>query len=81
MGRTTSPSGPRVLRHESQIVRDAIALVASGGASRVVIAGLRFADDVVDPARVAAAGAGLRVRTLARASGDGVDLSIDAVGE
>ena len=81
MGRTSPASAPRVLRHESQIVRDAIALVASGGASRVVIAGLRFADDFVDPASGAALEVGLRVRTLARTTGDGVDLAIEAVRE
>jgi hypothetical protein len=71
----------RVLQRESRLVREAIALVASGGARRVVIAGLRFGDDVVDPARTAAGESGLRIRALGRTSGSGIDLSIEATGE
>ena len=73
--------GVRVLERESRIVREAIALVASGGARRVVIAGLRFGDEVADPARVAALESGLRVRSLARTTGVGIDLAIEAITE
>lgn len=71
----------RVLVRESRIVREAIALVASGGARRVVIAGLRFGDDVIDPARGAALEVGLRIRALGRASDDGIDLAIEPIQE
>jgi len=81
MDQLMSRRGARVLQRESRIVREAIALVASGGARRVVIAGLRFGDDVVDPARIAAIEAGLRIRSLSRASGSGIDLSIETVAE
>jgi hypothetical protein len=81
MDQLLSRRGARVLQRESRIVREAIALVASGGARRVVIAGLRFGDDVVDPARIAAIEAGLRIRSLARASGSGIDLSIETIAE
>jgi hypothetical protein len=73
--------GARILERESRIVREAIALVASGGARRVLIAGLRFSDDVVDPARTGALESGVRVRSLDRASGSGVDLSIERIAE
>lgn len=80
----TSPrisKGARVLQRESRIVREAIALVASGGAQRVVIAGLRFGEDVIDPARRGALEAGLRVRALGRSGGEGIDLAIEAIVE
>jgi hypothetical protein len=73
--------GVHILERESRIVREAIALVASGGARRVVIAGLRFGDEVVDPARTAALEAGLRVRSLSRTTGAGIDLAIEAITE
>ena len=47
----------------------------------MVIAGLTFGDDVVDPARGAALEAGLRVRRLTRESGEGIDLAIETVAE
>ena len=81
MARPRLSKGARVLQRESRIVRDAIALVASGGASRVVIAGLRFGDEVIDPARGAALQAGLRVRALGRSAGEGIDLAIEAIVE
>lgn len=62
-------------------MREAIALVASGGARRVLIAGLRFGDDIVDPAREGALEAGLRIRSIARASGGGIDLAVEAIAE
>jgi hypothetical protein len=73
--------GVRILERESRIVREAVALVASGGARRVVIAGLRFGDEVVDPARTAALEAGLSVRSLSRTTGAGIDLAIEAITE
>ena len=81
MARPRLSKGARVLQRESRIVRDAIALVASGGASRVVIAGLRFGDEVIDPARGAALQVGLRVRALGRSAGEGIDLAIEAIVE
>jgi len=81
MTQTAFRRGTRLLERESRLVREAIALVASGGARRVVIAGLRFADDVVDPARVGALESGIRVRSIDRASGSGVDLSIETITE
>jgi len=77
----SSRSGARVLERESRLVREAIALVASGGARRVLIAGLRFGDDIVDPAREGALEAGLRIRSIAQSSGDGVELAIEAIAE
>jgi hypothetical protein len=71
----------RVLVRESRIVRDAIALVASGAARRVVIAGLRFGDEVIDPARGAALEVGLRIRALGRADESGIDLAIEPIQE
>jgi hypothetical protein len=81
MARPHAAGETRVLVRETRIVRDAIALVASGGAHRVVIAGLRFSGDVIDPARDAARESGLRVRALKRTSDGGIDLAIESVPE
>jgi hypothetical protein len=81
MARHSTRGVARVLDRETRIVRDAIALVASGGAQRVVIAGLRFGGDVIDPARGAALEVGLRVRALARAADNGIDLAIEPIRE
>ena len=74
-------AGSRVLQRESRIVREAIALVASGGARRVVIAGLRFGDEVIDPAQGAALEVGLRIQALGRTADDGIDLAIEPIEE
>jgi len=69
---------PLVLERELQIVREAIAMVASGSAPRVTIAGLRFGEALIEPGRGWALEAGVRLTPLWRADEAGVDLAIEA---
>jgi hypothetical protein len=64
------------LDRELQLVREAIAMVAGGGARRVIVAGIRFGADLVEPGRRLALEAGVRLMQLDRADGTGVDLAI-----
>ncbi len=50
-----------LIEHELETVRSAVSMVASGGAPRVWVAGLRFGDQLVEPARRMAEAAGVRV--------------------
>ena len=52
------------LEFEQSIVHGAIALVAAGISNRVVCAGLRFAGQLLEPARSEADEAGVRVTPL-----------------
>ncbi len=66
-----------VLEREMQLVHDAIAMVASGAAPRVTVAGIRFGDNLVGPARQWALAAGVRLTPLWRTDEAGVDLTIE----
>jgi hypothetical protein len=71
----------RTLDHEFGLVREAIAMVASGGAPRIVLAGLRFSARLIQPARQVAAGTGVRIVPLWRADGVGLDIAVDSVAD
>lgn len=64
---------------EEQLVREAILMVASHGAPRVLVAGLTFGEQILDRCRRSALEAGVRVRVRPTASGDRLDLVIEAV--
>jgi hypothetical protein len=68
---------PVALEHELRQVHDAIALVASGGARRATVVGLRLGDALLDRARRDALGAGVRLVPLWRADETGVDIAIE----
>jgi hypothetical protein len=70
---------PVTLDPELRQVREAIALVASGGARRATVVGLRLGDALLDRARRDALEAGVRVVPLWRADEDGVDIAIERI--
>jgi hypothetical protein len=71
-----------VLRVESDLVRGAIDLVASGGSDRVTVAGLRFGEELLDEARLQAHDRGIRVaRSWSIDETGTVDLVIERVGK
>ncbi len=72
---------PAALERELQLVREAIALVAGGGARRVVVAGLRFGDALVAPGSRLALEAGVRVTRLPTADDARVDLAVEQITE
>jgi CheY-like chemotaxis protein len=51
----------RTLEHEIDLVREAIAMVASGGSRRVVVGGLHFGEALLEPAGALAAASGVRL--------------------
>lgn len=68
---------PRKLDSELAMIRAAIDLVASGGAPRVVVAGLRFAEPLLTPAREMAAESGVRIVPVWTAAEDSADLAVE----
>ena len=82
MERQGEPSQEAVLRsldHELELVRGAVAMVASGGAPRVSIGGLRFGDELLEPARRMASVAGVRIVPLWSADEHGAGLTVERV--
>ena len=65
-----------ILDRELGLVRDAIALVASGSSTRVRVGGLRFGEQLLEPARQLAAGSGVRVTPDFAADETGLGLSV-----
>lgn len=76
-GERASEVVPAVLEHEMQLVREAIAMVASGASPRVTVAGIHFGESLVEPARQWARDAGVRLVPLWRTDEAGVDLSVE----
>lgn len=63
------------LEAELQMVREAVLLVAAGGARRVVVANLRHGRVILEPARAFAEEAGLRVEPMPTSDPRRVDLA------
>jgi hypothetical protein len=78
MGTQGNP-GPAesALDRELTMIRDAIAMVASGGAPRVTLAGLRFGEQLLSRAQRLAAAAGVRVVPLYSTDEAGADLMVE----
>lgn len=71
----------RTLDQELDLVRDAIALVASGRSRRVVVASLRFGEQLIEPARRMASQAGVRIEPLWTADDAGADIAVERIGD
>jgi hypothetical protein len=72
---------PETIERELRLVREAIALVASGGASRVVVGGIRLGEALLLPAGQLALEAGVRIVPLWTADEAGVDLVVERIRE
>ena len=70
---------PATLDREMRMVREAIAMVASGGAPRVVLGGIRFGEALVEWARGRAGEAGVVLTPLWRTDEAGADLSVERI--
>jgi hypothetical protein len=71
----------RILEHEMNLVREAIAMVARGGSPRVTVAGLRFGEALLLPARGLAAEAGVRLVPLWMPDDAGVDIAVERIAD
>lgn len=69
----------RTLEREMRLVREGIALVANGASPRVSLAGLRLAEQLLEPARRLAAEAGVRLVPLWPAGEAGLDIAIERI--
>ena len=61
------------------MAREAIALVASGVSPRVVIAGIRYGDEILDSARRLGLDMGVRVNPLREPPRDKADLVVERI--
>lgn len=69
----------RTLEQEMSLVREAIAMVAAGRSRRVVVAGIRFGETLLAPARAMASEAGVRLVPLWMPDDAGVDIAIERI--
>jgi hypothetical protein len=67
------------LARNLQLVRAAIDLIASGGANRVTLVGLRGAERTLPGAQSLSLAAGLRARAAWHASDDGCDITLEGL--
>jgi hypothetical protein len=72
---------PDVLERETRLVREAIAMVAMGASTRVVVAGIRYGDELMDTARRMALEAGVRANPIRRADNRGLDIAVEPIHE
>lgn len=72
---------PATLEREMRLIREAIAMVASGRAPRVVLAGIHFGETLFDPARRLALEAGVRLVPLWRADEAGADIAVERISD
>jgi hypothetical protein len=82
MDQPTDQSAARVgrtLELEMTLVREAIAMVAGGGARRVVVGGLRFGEALLVPARGLATEAGVRLVPLWMPDDAGADIAVERI--
>jgi hypothetical protein len=67
------------IERELATIRGAIEMVADGSSPRVVLGGLRFAEEILPLARAYAAGLGVRVVPLWTADDAGADLTVERI--
>src|SRR5262249_31390961 len=73
------PPSSQAWAGEEQLVREAILMVATNGAPRVLVAGITFGEQILDPCRRAALDAGAGVRARPTPSEGRLDLVIESV--
>ena len=71
----------QLLEHEMNLLREAIAMVAGGSSPRVTVAGLRFGEALILPARGLAAAAGVRLVPLWMPDDGGADITVERIGD
>jgi hypothetical protein len=66
---------------ELRMAREAIAMVASGATARVVIAGIRHGEQILESARRLGLASGVRVNPLRQPDADASDLVVEPIYE
>ncbi len=78
--KTTSDDAVRLrLDDELRLIREAIAVVDTGGSRRVVVAGLALGEAVLAPARALAAGTHARIVPLWSVDEQGLAIAVEAI--
>ena len=77
--RTSGRAYTAAIERETQLVREAIALVAGGGSPRVVVAGIRYGATLLDAARRLALEAGVCVIPLWKDDHAGADIVVEPI--
>jgi hypothetical protein len=75
--RRGSAAARGTLEHERCLINAAIALLASGGAIRVTITGLRFGERILPTAEISARKKGVVLRPLWRPGGTICDIAVE----
>jgi diphthamide synthase (EF-2-diphthine--ammonia ligase) len=76
-GDQTAERVPATVDKELQLIREGIALVASGRAPRTIVAGLLLSEALLDPAGRMAREAGVTLTPLWHTDDSGVDFAIE----
>jgi hypothetical protein len=79
--RPSARASKAAMDREARLVREAIAMVASGASPRVVIAGIRYGETLLDDARRIALEAGVRVNPIWRQDHNGADIVVVPIHE
>ena len=79
-GDRTGAAVPATVDKELQLIREGIALVASGRAPRTIVAGLLLSEALLDPAGRMAEDAGVTLTPLWHTDDSGVDFAIERTG-
>jgi len=79
--RRSARSSKAVMDRETRLVREAIAMVAAGASPRVVVAGIRYGETILDDARRMALAAGVHVNPIWRADHSGADIVVVPINE
>ena len=79
MDQSTDPTASvgRTLEQEMNLVRDAIAMVASGAAPRVIVGGLRFGEALLSSSQHLATEAGVRLVPIWVPDDAGADIAVE----
>jgi hypothetical protein len=80
-GNDSSDTAVQVLERELELIRSAIAMVASGAAPRVSLGSLRFGEQLIKPARRMALEAGVRIVPLWTSADGGTGLAVERLAD
>jgi len=75
--RTGRAAARGTLEHEISLINGSIALLASGGAARVTLTGLRYGERILPTAQLSASELGVVVRPLWRSPDGGCDIAVE----
>jgi hypothetical protein len=78
-GDRTADRVPATVDKELQLIREGIALVASGRAPRTIVAGLQLSEALLDPAGRMAREAGVTLTPLWHTDDSGLDFAIERI--